>query len=34
LDGEDLPKDRIKLTIGGGQPDGKVPFVEMNLRKP
>jgi beta-glucosidase len=33
LDGEDLPKRRIKLTIGGGQPAGKVPFVEINLRK-
>jgi beta-glucosidase len=34
LDGEDLPKDRIGLTIGGGQPTGKIPFVELNLRRP
>jgi len=33
LDGEDLAKDSIRLTIGGGQPTGKVPFVELNLRK-
>jgi beta-glucosidase len=34
LTGEDLPKDRIRLTIGGGQPVGKVPYAELNLRRP
>jgi beta-glucosidase len=34
LTGEDLPKDRIHLTIGGGQPVGKVPYAELNLRRP
>ena len=33
LDGEDLPNDRISLTIGGGQPLGKVPSVALNLHK-
>jgi beta-glucosidase len=33
LDGENLPKDRIRITLGGGQPIGKIPFVELNLRK-
>jgi beta-glucosidase len=33
LNGEDLPKDRIRLTIGGGQPVGKVPYLELNLRR-
>jgi beta-glucosidase len=33
LDGEDLPKDRISLTIGGGQPLGTAPHVELNLHK-
>jgi beta-glucosidase len=31
LDGADLPKDKISLTMGGGQPTGKVPYVELNL---
>jgi beta-glucosidase len=31
--GEDLPKDRIKLTLGGAQPVSKAPFVELNLRR-
>jgi beta-glucosidase len=34
LDGEDLPSDGLAITIGGGQPMGKIPFVELNLRKP
>jgi beta-glucosidase len=34
LDGEDLPKDQVRLTIGGGQPVGKVPYVELNIRRP
>ena len=34
LDGEDLPKDRISVTMGGGQPTGKVPYVELSLRRP
>jgi beta-glucosidase len=33
LDGEDLPKERISLTMGGGQPTGKIPHVELNLRR-
>jgi beta-glucosidase len=33
LDGEDLPKDRVALTIGGGQPLGQVPHVELNLHR-
>jgi len=32
LDGEDLPKNGIRLTVGGGQPVGKIPHVELNLR--
>jgi beta-glucosidase len=31
--GDDLPKDAIQFAIGGGQPVGKVPFVELNLHK-
>ena len=34
LDDDDLPKDAIAVTVGGGQPVGKIPFVELNLRKP
>jgi beta-glucosidase len=34
LDGEDLPREGIDLAIGGGQPVGKVPYVEMHLRRP
>jgi beta-glucosidase len=34
LNGGDLPKDRISLTLGGGQPVGKTPYVELNLRRP
>jgi beta-glucosidase len=34
LNGEDLPKDRISLTLGGRQPVGKTPYVELNLRRP
>ena len=33
LDGEELPKDRIRLTIGGGQPTGKTPYIELDLRR-
>jgi beta-glucosidase len=33
LDGADLPKGPVRLTVGGGQPVGKVPFVELNLRR-
>ena len=34
LDGGDLPKDGFGVTLGGGQPAGKIPFVELNLRRP
>jgi beta-glucosidase len=34
LDGDDLPKDRIRLTVGGGQPVGKISYVELNVRRP
>ena len=33
LDGEDLPKDKISLTMGGGQPADRVPYVELDLRR-
>jgi beta-glucosidase len=33
LDGKQLPKDRVQLTAGGGQPAGKTPFVEVSLAK-
>ena len=33
LDGDDLPKDRISLSIGGGQPLGAAQHVELNLGK-
>jgi beta-glucosidase len=27
----DLPKTRVRITIGGGQPTGKIPFAEATL---
>ena len=33
LEGDDLPRDRISLSIGGGQPLGTVPHLELNLHK-
>ncbi|HEX3744397.1 MAG TPA: glycoside hydrolase family 3 C-terminal domain-containing protein [Bryobacteraceae bacterium] len=33
LEGEDLPKDRLQLTVGGGQPSGKVPHVDLSLHR-
>jgi beta-glucosidase len=31
--GDDLPKDAIQMTLGGGQPSGKVSFVDLSLKK-
>ncbi|MEI9973277.1 MAG: glycoside hydrolase family 3 C-terminal domain-containing protein [Ignavibacteriota bacterium] len=33
LDGDDLPKDGLRITVGGGQPLGKIPFVELDLKR-
>jgi beta-glucosidase len=27
----DLPKNKVRITVGGGQPNGKIPFVEATL---
>jgi len=34
LDSQDLPQGQVQFTIGGGQPVGKVPHVELNVRRP
>ena len=31
LDATDLPKTKVRITVGGGQPTGKIPFVEAML---
>jgi beta-glucosidase len=31
LRADDLPKAKVRITVGGGQPVGKVPFVETSL---
>jgi beta-glucosidase len=27
----DLPKNKVRITVGGGQPSGKAPFAETTL---
>jgi beta-glucosidase len=31
ISGEDVPKEKVRISVGGGQPTGRIPHVESVL---